>query len=379
MLKYSKAGIERGKNMRNLHRRKMALGEAGLVSVTVTLVFVAVISLIVLGFSQVSQRNSKLALDRELSTQAYYAAETAINDTLSKIAQMADAGQTPPTQTDCADSTKYTKNNGAIEGSEPNIKYTCLLVNPTPDDLEITSLTDASVILPLHSTVGSLDDFTLEWASAENAAPSASLANCQAHGNDSNIAAGTWANQCQFGVLRVDVVPNKADVLGNANAAAAKTMTMYIYPRAGGDPIPEYQYHEGDPSIYAGFATGAPQGRVGIASCTARVCRAKITGLAFPSAYLRVKSIYQDAPNFRVFRGAGETFSGGQVEIDVTAKAQDVLRRLRVKASISGNSSKNPSDTFTEYGLATRDSICKSFNTSPRLGNNTDASCVLGD
>ena len=42
------------------------LNEQGIVSITVTMVFILVISLTVLGFSQVVQRNSRQALDRQL-------------------------------------------------------------------------------------------------------------------------------------------------------------------------------------------------------------------------------------------------------------------------------------------------------------------------
>ncbi|HET6924792.1 MAG TPA: pilus assembly PilX N-terminal domain-containing protein, partial [Candidatus Saccharimonadales bacterium] len=54
--------------------------ERGMVSIMVTLVMIIVITLIVIGFAQVVRRNQRETLDRQLSTQAYYAAETGIND-----------------------------------------------------------------------------------------------------------------------------------------------------------------------------------------------------------------------------------------------------------------------------------------------------------
>jgi Tfp pilus assembly protein PilX len=54
--------------------------QAGMVAIMVTMILMIVISLIVVGFAQISRRNQRQALDRQLSTQAFYAAETGVND-----------------------------------------------------------------------------------------------------------------------------------------------------------------------------------------------------------------------------------------------------------------------------------------------------------
>jgi len=54
--------------------------QSGMVSIMVTMILMIVMSLIVVGFAQVSRRNQRVALDRQLSTQAFYAAESGVND-----------------------------------------------------------------------------------------------------------------------------------------------------------------------------------------------------------------------------------------------------------------------------------------------------------
>src|ERR1700761_8288581 len=59
--------------------KRIRRDEQGMVSILVTMIMVIVISLIVIGFAEVSRRNQREALDNQLSTQAYYAAESGVN------------------------------------------------------------------------------------------------------------------------------------------------------------------------------------------------------------------------------------------------------------------------------------------------------------
>ena len=63
-----------------------------MVAILVTMNLMIVISLIVLGFAQISRRNQRQSLDRQLSTQAFYAAETAVNDAADLIKTAVQAG-----------------------------------------------------------------------------------------------------------------------------------------------------------------------------------------------------------------------------------------------------------------------------------------------
>src|SRR3954464_6641054 len=59
--------------------------EAGMASFLIVMILMLVITLIVIGFAQVTRRNSREALDRQLSSQAFYAAESGVNVTTNAI------------------------------------------------------------------------------------------------------------------------------------------------------------------------------------------------------------------------------------------------------------------------------------------------------
>jgi len=342
----------------------IASDERGIISITVTVIFVMVISLIVLGFSQVSQRNGKLALDRQLSAQANYAAEVGLNDAMKKISEYIDSGYSSvsgegklfPPQDECEG--EYTQNGGRVYGSDDTVRYTCLLVSEPPD-LVATPGTDTSVVWPLNAAPGkTLVTTEVSWRRAANT-NGLSVSNCEDVGH--HVSPAVWAANCPFALVRVDFIA--ADKVANAKEAAKATMTMFLYPRSGGTS--EYAYS----SVVNPYGTGAPQAITGYASCNESECVTEITGLdTIPSAYIRIKPFYQP---FSVVRAesTGSELVGGQVQIDVTGKAQDVLRRIQGRVSISGSSSKEASKYFSDYSVESSESVCKRFNVSGRLGN----------
>src|SRR5580704_6402782 len=109
--------------------------EAGIVSIMVTMVMLIVISLIVLGFAEISRTEQRNTTDAQLSVSAYYGAESGINDALAVISAYYPPGQQIPVKPDCnvdnnlAD--PYHWLNGIVNNND-KVSYTCLTVNPTP-------------------------------------------------------------------------------------------------------------------------------------------------------------------------------------------------------------------------------------------------------
>jgi hypothetical protein len=56
--------------------------EGGFVSIIVCMIIMTILSLITIGFAQIMAREQRQALDRQLSSQAFYAAESGVNDAL---------------------------------------------------------------------------------------------------------------------------------------------------------------------------------------------------------------------------------------------------------------------------------------------------------
>ena len=59
--------------------KQLKNNEQGLVAIVVTLIIMLVLTLIVTGFAQLARREQREALDRQLASQALYAAESGVN------------------------------------------------------------------------------------------------------------------------------------------------------------------------------------------------------------------------------------------------------------------------------------------------------------
>jgi Tfp pilus assembly protein PilX len=326
--------------------------EAGMVAIMVTMILMIVISLIVLGFAQISRRTQRQALDRQLSTQAFYAAETGVNDA-AKLIKDAVATSTPvPDKTDCPVSgSGFYASLTPVLDSAASVEYTCLLVDASPSSLEYSPVgSNRSTIVPIVATSGTISRITLTWKSLEagNPTPAASCPSSTTANNFSTNASWTTSN-CGYGVLRFDVVPTSVarDMAGWQSA----TMSSFAIPlRPGGT----------GGSATISYATGGANNRVG-SLCTNTSCTLNIDFAAPQSQYyMRFLSLYKDA-SLTVTASSGGTpvdMTGAQALIDVTGKAEDVLRRIQVRLPISGSSSNQLSD----YAMAITRPICKRFS-----------------
>jgi Tfp pilus assembly protein PilX len=86
--------------MRKIHLHNSS--QTGMVSIMVTMLLMLVITLIVLGFAQVSRREQIQTLDRQLSAQAFFAAESGVNDAISVIKQRLAQGLPISDKTACS-------------------------------------------------------------------------------------------------------------------------------------------------------------------------------------------------------------------------------------------------------------------------------------
>jgi Tfp pilus assembly protein PilX len=364
--------------MRNNTPKLKKRNESGMISITVAMVFIMVISLTVIGFAQVSQRNSREALDRQLSTQAFYAAESGINDVMNQISTLVDQGKDIPPQDECEKDTAaggYTKGSGNVDTTTgAKVKYTCLLVKTELDDLKFDQVGDGSIVIPLNATTGNLGTEKLVWLPNSPVKSSSKFDKCPGTpkgGALTNILAAKWNDECPYGLLRVDIIPVNTTTLGDPVQAAKSTMTFFVYPHPNGN-VPVIDYGNTSPNVYG---LGAPQGTVFDAKCTKDSCEADMNlDLAGGSAYMRVRSLYTQTPSFQVHKESG-TFKRSQVQVDVTGKAQDVLRRIQVRLSVTGSSSRSDVNDFSDYALQSTNSICKRFVVAPNYGAQDSISC----
>lgn len=339
---------------------KKRVNEAGMVSIMVTMILMIVISLLVLGFAQVSRRNQRQSLDRQLSTQAFYAAESGVNDVRNLISNALDAGQVVPDKKTCSDTGSgfYSSLNKDLTG---NVSYSCILVNASPKQLSYNSITETGTIIPLISGNGTnFSSITMKLTTKTGSTTPSN--GCQS--TTSGVFTPTTSWTCGYGVLRFDLVP----VAGNKSTADLQNQvrTVFAVPytpatNAGGN----YNF-AGDGNVVRGM------------HCDNTDCTLTIDGLSSDKYYMRMQSIYQDVAltmTGKDSNGADATFNGAQIVIDSTGKAEDVLRRIQVHIPVNGDGNKNQ---LPDNALQSTDSVCKRFaamdgyfkNEADATGNN---------
>lgn len=315
---------------------KLNQNQSGLVSIIVTMFIMMILGITVIGFAQVSRREQRQTLDRQLSTAAYYSAESGINDIMQKLdnGSLADI-------TDC--------NDGALPASERNIgssgnfSYTCALLTQAPGNLEYGSIdTDKSQMVPINTTAN-INRIEISWQDKSGGAifststpPAVSLP---------SKAAWTFSP----GMLEVYLTPESSYTRTNMTA---NTIVGYLYPsnRPAGTLLPTSR---GD--IVSGGCNNTN---------TPKHCKVSITVPLGNKFRLRLRSIYKsNAVTVTAYNGVTPvSVTGTQSIIDVTGRASDVLRRVQVRVPRYKNYN------YPEYVLDSADTICKRLQVYPTGG-----------
>lgn len=331
------------------------LKETGLVSIIVTVFVLLVITLIVLGFAKITRREQRQVLDRQLSTQAFYAAESGINDAISVLKSNPSA-----TKSTCGPDATFS-NNGKLDPAGNNA-YTCLLISPVSDLVYKTIDTEKSMVIPINANAN-ISVLNISWES--NLATS--NYSCSIAFPSFPPASPNPLADCDAGILRIDITPTppagftRTDLLDN-------TLTAFLYPKGSASP------NAPTTLTYAGN-TGNSSGLVFAGSCNAssspRRCQVNI---AMPNNaanyYMRIRSIYKQNGLTVSANSGALTLSGAQDKIDSTGKANDVLRRISVRVDIPGI------DGFPDFAVQSHDSICKRFTAANGISPTTDQGSI---
>jgi hypothetical protein len=354
--------------------RTKKLEQTGMVSILVTLIMAIVITLIILGFGQVAQNNQREVLDRQLASQAYYAAETGVDDVLN-IYGTASLPSTSLGDTNCANPgtsllkiNRTLKNESTISSSGA-VSFTCLIVTNTVSTLTATVSPGSSQVLVVDPS-GSAGDAKLEFTwQAATTSGSPNAADCPTVTTvDSFDSAADWSGSgCNFGVLRADIFDASNGITNVTTSDPSNTAALYMVPTdRGGVSVPTTTLTNANGGGFGG-ATIAP------ADCNdtnnLRTCSVFIdTGkplLTHNKFYVRLSGIYESLGTVSINGTQGTTFSNGELVVDSTGKAQDELKRIQVVINLNGNQTGSP---IPSDALDSVHEICKHFST---LGGST--------
>jgi len=326
---------------------KLINDQNGIVSLIVTMIIMIVLTLIVTGFAQLARREQKEALDRQLSNQAFYAAESGVNDARRAIKagftkDKKDCGAIPET-----DSPILSGTNNEISSNGP-ISYTCLLIKQTLPKIILDMPDPKPKVLPINVvdakdgiTPKEAGSFKFTWKNKSGSTKGRDIVNFPPA-----TTSGGWGTD-DAAVIRLDVIPVESGL--NPTSLTNDMYTVFLYPVKDSVTADTIDYSTDVSS----------KGLVKKAPCDGTKCEAEILGLKQKKYFIRVKAIYKPTTLEMCSTGCdGKTnINGAQQEIDSTGKANDVLRRIRVR--IDDGSAVGDFLGFPDYALESKDSICK--------------------
>lgn len=365
----------------NKHRVGVGAKQDGFAALVIAIVLVLVLSLITIGFAQLMRSEQRSSLDRQLSSEAYYAAESGINDANRALQGGYSLAKTKcdngPSSVDYAQpGSSYLKNSDV--NSATTSKYTCLLINPHPSDLQYSSIpvNEATSAIVSGSDNSGLDakigKLVFSWQD-ENGGQVFTPAGWYSNGGNSRFppVAG-WTNGGAItGALRISITPlgnSKTGTLVNLDRASLinNTFTAFLYPEGAGSSTPI----TGLTATSMDNNSGVNSGLVLSGSCNAmnkpRYCSVAVDMGSY-SGYdyvIHLSSIYRTTsvtitpyspPPFN----AKMYVKGAQTVVDSTGKVQDVLKRIQVRLP-----ARNGFD-YPEFDVQTVNGICKQLSSYP--------------
>jgi len=335
----------------------------GFASLVIALILIVVLSLLTIGFAQLARTEQQDALNKQLANQAYYAAESGVNDAIQSLPAIETAvPAVNPNQ--CVNSTIL---SNSTLNSGTDVSYTCVLVNLDPLSLVKDPLTADNGWNTIFSTMnppgtplgsGILSKLTVDWSSIDNktALPV---------GGTSLPPSGSWTYPA---VVQFSITPLPSGSLNRANLEST-IFTAYLYPS-----------HFGVGSVaYSPAPARAPI--VTASNCSSGTCSVTISNLNLGGSkgefYLIHMFDYYDSSNIAVTKatdtnGKPLEFTESQAQIDSTGKALQAVKRIRVVIPL--NSLLNlPNDAMEAQN------VCKRFSAYPGFvsWDGLDPSCTL--
>lgn len=337
------------------HKQKLTHQQQGMVSIIVVMVMMGIMVLVATSFALLMRREERQALDRQLSTQAFYAAESGIHDVAAKISTFTSD------VTNCND--PRVKNGNQNLDSAGVVAYTCVLINRSPDSLLYDPLPmDSSTVVRLESPTGAISRIDISWRDdSKSGTGNKFLPAGGANGADShplpqkNIADARTANLTASdgtGMVRATIMPirNPNNITRDQLVADAKT--YFLYPKENTAAANAFSSANGA-SNNAYFLDGNCN-----SGSTPYYCNTRITNLQGTNngvIYLRLKSLYKEtAVNIRIYNnGVQSKIANAQAVIDSTGRANDVLRRIQVRIPLKGGF------LVPDFAIESMDTICK--------------------
>ncbi len=360
-----------------LQKQTIIKNEQGIASMVIVILIMTLLSLIVLSMTQNANREQKQSLDRQLNSQAFYAAESGVNDARDYYTKFANAAVDPApdkktkcdgSETNAPAGQQFPHGYSNTVGSSVN-QYTCVLYDAYPNSLVFSDVsTSKSELMPIQDKTGAkIRQLTFSWARPNNA--NYNFTGCPVSGFPQSLT------NCDAGALRIELI-NIDDLIIHDRAALVNAdFLAFASPSRNAASAPA------SPDYANGVGT-AKQGVSWRGGCTggaAGGCTITINNIGQNKLLLHLRSFYNDNTvtiTGKTTAGNNILFRNGQLMIDSTGRASDILKRIQVRVPLNdfGNG------IYPEFALQTANGICKLQQIIPPgfpdAGSTEDPSCL---
>lgn len=311
-------------------RSKIVSDQRGVLSVITVLLIILLLSVIVLSLTQISVREQRQALDRQLSTQAYYAAESGVNNAIKAIS----GGYTASKTTCGSDSNNASLNDSALTlNGTGTVSVSCLLINQAPKSIVYDTVEQQKAKVLVIESTSTISSIELFWEAKD--------------GIKSTVGQSTNPGTSNYSMLRASLTPIiSGDNLRESMRSNART--FFIRPTNTGGSV-----------SFSGSNSSVQNGTCG---SVIKDCAFTISGLVTNKYLLRLSSVYKPASVVVKIKGSGGgdlAFKNAQAVIDSTGvvsggKANDVVRRVQVRYAL-----KNNYEDTLNFAVSSEKDICK--------------------
>ncbi len=339
---------------------------SGFAPLIVSIVIVTILSLFTVGFVLLMKNNTSNALNDQLNNGAFYAAESGVNDAIKALNNGYDQ-----VKSSCGpDSSNPYLSNNKVENNGQDY-YSCLLINPTPSNLQYSSVgTNSSTdtiltgINPANGQITKIDYLEISWQAPQamgivtynfpNNFPSC-LSSSSCFPSESN-----WPSNTP-GMIRFLLTPMSnvgSGTIENIPNTTINSYTAFLYPGS-------FVSSSSD-----SINTGPKAGEILSGNCKnnnsqPEDCNVKldISNASANSFILSMRSIYEPTTvTITAYSSSGSILDikNAQTIIDSTGDDQGVLKRIQVRVPYLVKDLGMPS-----YNLQSSNSICSNLTAYP--------------
>ena len=338
------------------------LNQSGAVAMISVVIFSIIITILVSAYARTIISQQREAINYDLSTRAYYAAESGVQDVIRELRKKDETtgervGVAKTGQDQCRGAAGYLGGNssGQFDNSD-SLAVTCELVDLSPNGGLRGTTTDGVTQMWKIDTAGSAANrILITWSAASDdsyAVPQNS--------NGLFAPVPQWGEQESGGlfkryppVLRIEFVQK--------NGASYGHSVYFVQPSADTATSPVLQIPQGSDSnalaqkVQRGHCDQQPTGYVCAITFTADPA-------LFNNLYVVMHSIYGET-DYTVTPQEDDKPVGlnNIATVDVTARAGNVFRRVQQQVALKGADSYQKS-WFNADALVAGDGICKLFS-----------------